>query len=199
MKEAFGKTKLTREKAVIKHFNLKDVTVVGHSLGCLVALTLASKHPNLVSNLVLYGPIKTPPQAGKDGAKARAQAVRSGGMAAVADTVIGNAFAANTLKEHTTVVALGRELLSRQDPEGYALACLSLADASDPVWENVKAKTVIVSGSEDKVAAPTVCRAIEENLKNAKVSYHTWEGVGHWHTLENPTGSVEVLRKAVQG
>lgn len=188
---------LTRTTAIINHFSLKDITVVGHSLGCLVALTLAAKQPSLVSKLVLYGPIKAPPQAGRDGAKARAESVRKGGMVAVADTVVGNAFAAHTLKERPEIVAFGRELLSRQNAEGYALACLSLAESRDPEWKTIKAKTVIVSGSEDKVSTPALCKAIAEELRHTDVELFTFEGVGHWHTLENAKQSAEVLRKAV--
>lgn len=183
---------------MIKHFSLKDVTVVGHSLGCLVAITLAAKQPSLISRLVLYGPIKPPPQAGRDGAKGRAETVRKGGMAAVADTVIGNAFAAKTLKERPEIVAFGRELLSRQSAEGYALACLSLAESQDPEWKAVKAKTTIISGSEDKVSNPTVCKAIADLLGHNEVDFVTFEGVGHWHTLENAAESAQVLKKAIE-
>jgi len=185
--------------AVIKHFDLKDVTVVGHSLGCLVAFTLAAKHPSLISKLVCYGPIKPPPEAGRNGAKARASAVREGGMAKVADTVVGNAFAANSLKSRTEIVSFAREMLCRQDPEGYALACESLANSTDPDWSAIKAKVSIVSGAEDKVSAPAVCNAIRDLLKGTQVEFETFENVGHWHMLENVKGSIEVLKKAVQG
>jgi len=185
--------------AVIKHFGLKDVTVVGHSLGCLVAMTLAAKHPTLVTKLVLFGPIKSPPQPGKDGAKARAENVRAGGMAKVADTVVGNAFAANSLKNRTEIVSFAREMLTRQDPEGYALACQSLANSVDPEWKDVKAAVTIVSGAEDKVAAPAVCEAIKRLLVGVKsLDFVTWENVGHWHTLENTVEAVEVVKKAVE-
>lgn len=161
-------------------------------------MTLASQHASLVSNLVLFGPIKPPPQAGKDGATARAEAVRSGGMAKVADTVVGNAFSANSLKNRTEVVSFAREMLTRQDPEGYALACLSLAGSKEPDWGAIRAKTTIVSGKEDKVSAPPVCNAIRDNLANAKVEFLTWENVGHWHTLENAVESAEVVKKAAR-
>ena len=90
------------------------------------------QHPSVVTKLVLFGPIKSPAQAGQDGARARAEAVRLGGMAKVADTIVGNAFSAKSLKSRTEVVAFGREMLCRQDPEGYALACLALANSLDP-------------------------------------------------------------------
>lgn len=161
-------------------------------------MTLASQYPSLVSKLVLFGPIKSPPQAGKDGARARAETVRSGGMGKVADTVVGNAFAENSLKNRTEIVAFAREMLTRQDPEGYALACISLSNSADPDWSKITSRTTIISGAEDKVASPAVCTAIKENLKNAEVEYMTWENVGHWHTLENAVESAKVVKKAVE-
>lgn len=183
---------------MIRHFSLKDITLVGHSLGCLVAMSLAAKQPSLISRLVLYGPIKPPPQAGRDGARARAEAVRKGGMAAVADAVVGNAFAGKTLNERPEILAFGRELLSRQNAEGYALACLSLADSKDPDWGAIKAKTTIVSGSEDRVSSPSVCKAIADLLEHAEVNIVTFDGVGHWHTLETASESAKVLKTALQ-
>lgn len=118
-------------------------------------------------------------------------------MAAVADTIVGNAFAVKTLKERPETVAFGRELLSRQNAEGYALACLSLAESQDPEWSAIKAKTTIVSGNEDKVSTPALCKAIAEELGHTKVDLVTFEGVGHWHTLENARESAAVLKKVV--
>lgn len=119
-------------------------------------------------------------------------------MAAVADTVIGNALPAGTLKERPEIMDFGRELLSRQDQEGYALACEALARSQDPNWAKIKIPTVIVSGSEDKVASPPICKTIEELLQEAKVTSVTFEGVGHWHTLENAQESVKILKDAMQ-
>ena len=183
--------------AVIKHFELKNVTVVGHSLGCLVASTLAAEEPSLVSNLILFGPIKAPPDQGRAGARDRALKVRAGGMAAVADTVIGNAFAPSTLQSRPEVVSFGRELLCRQNPEGYALACMSLAESKDPDWTAIEAKTIIISGSQDKVSNPTLCQTIAGLMDHKKVEVIPFEDVGHWHTLEKPQEAAQVIRNAM--
>jgi pimeloyl-ACP methyl ester carboxylesterase len=43
---------------LLEHLKIeKDVTVVGHSMGCLVALHLAQMAPELVRNAVLLGPV----------------------------------------------------------------------------------------------------------------------------------------------
>ncbi|KAI9818745.1 MAG: hypothetical protein M1827_007565 [Pycnora praestabilis] len=183
-------------EATIKHFDLSNITVVGHSLGCLIAMQLAAKQPSLVKNLVLFGPLKGLPQAGRDGCKARAKTVRENGMAAVADTVVGNALAAATYKEKPEVVGFAREMLTRQDKEGYALACEALAEGEDPEWKSIRAKTTILSGKEDKVSNPTTCKAIEDLLTEAEVKSHSWENVGHWHMLEKAPEAAKVVKEA---
>lgn len=181
--------------AVIKHFHVKDLTVAGHSLGGLIALHLAAKRPELVRRLVLFGPVKTPPEAGQNGLKARAKTAREGGMGAVADTVISGSLSPTTLQSRPEVVGFARELLSRQQPEGYALACEALANSSDPEWDKIKAEVLIVGGADDKVSAAPTREAIAASLKEAKkVEQVTWENVGHWLVLENPKGSAEVLK-----
>ena len=117
-------------------------------------------------------------------------------MAACADTVIGNALAAETLKSKPAIVGYARELLCRQNAEGYALACEALANGEDPEWSAIKAETTIISGAEDKVSAPATCKAISESLGGAKVI--TFEGVAHWHTLENAVEAAQVVKKALQ-
>lgn len=163
-------------------------------MGGLVALSLAAKRPDIVKQLVLFGPVKTPPEAGQNGLKARAKAVREGGMAAVADTVISASLSPSTLASKPEVVGFARELLSRQHPEGYAQACEALASGPDPQWGKVTAKVTIVAGVDDKVSAGAVLDAITANLTNAEtVNRVTFERVGHWHTLENPKASLEAL------
>lgn len=158
---------------------------------------LAAKRPSLVSKLVLFGPLKSLPEPGRNGCKARAKAVREGGMAACADTVVGNGFAAKSFTSRTAVVGFGRELLSRQSPEGYALACLALAAADDPAWAEIQAPTTIISGSEDKVSSPATCSAIADLLGKNMRDLITWQDVGHWHTLENAEESAAVLRSVI--
>lgn len=161
-------------------------------------MNLAAKCPNLVSNLVLLGPIKPPPDANRAGPRDRAAKVREGGMAAVADTIISNAFSSRSLQERPEIVAFGRELLSRQDPEGYAQACMSLADSKDPDWDSITAKTVILSGNEDKVSAPQLCQTIKQLLKNAEPEMISLENVGHWHTLEDSGRCVAAIKNMVK-
>ncbi|KAK4943050.1 hypothetical protein LTR10_017249 [Elasticomyces elasticus] len=183
-------------EAIIQHLKLENVVAVGHSLGGLVALHLASQRPDVVKDLVLFGPVRAPPpEAGQKGLTARAELVRKSGMVAVADTIVSNAFAAESFTKRKAQVALAREMLTRQDPEGYALAIESLKNGSLPNWETIKAKTWVASGSEDKVSTVAAGESTVKDI-GSHAQQVTFESVGHWHMLEDPAGSVDLIKKA---
>lgn len=41
---------------IFSHYNIKSGVLIAHSMGCLVAMAFALKHPSLVKKLVLIGP-----------------------------------------------------------------------------------------------------------------------------------------------
>jgi 3-oxoadipate enol-lactonase len=178
---------------VINELKLDNVNVVGHSLGGLIALHFAAKVPDKVKALVLFGPISPPPEAGQQALKGRATAVREKGMSGIADTVVGNAFAAESYKTRRGEIALAREMLARQDPEGYALACEAAANSSPPAFDSIKGKIVVVSGNEDKVSTVQAGETTTQKLgSNAK--QEVFDGVGHWHMLEAKEKAIDVIK-----
>lgn len=180
-------------EAVLNELKLNNVNVVGHSLGGLIALHFAAKVPDKVKALVLFGPISPPPEAGQQALKGRAAAVREKGMAGIADTVVGNAFAAASYVSKRGEVALAREMLTRTDAEGYALACEAVAKSTVPAFDRITAKVVVVSGNEDKVSTVPAGEKTTQNLgSNAK--QQIFESVGHWHMLEAQDKAVEVIK-----
>lgn len=171
--------------ALAVHAQLKDVTVVAHSMGCLVALDLAIRHPELVSKLVLLGPPPSPlPVAAQNGSIARAATVRSSGLVAVVDAVVSAATSAKSKTANLTAIAAIRMSLLGQDPEGYAKGCTALAGVGTLPVKEVKARTLIITGEEDKVSPPAVCNKYAEDIKGAKVQ--VLPEVGHWHLFEAP-------------
>lgn len=47
------------EKSVIRPYELKSFHLVAHSMGCIIALALAAKHPKLVKSITLIAPVST--------------------------------------------------------------------------------------------------------------------------------------------
>ncbi|KAL4953338.1 hypothetical protein BDW69DRAFT_200218 [Aspergillus filifer] len=179
-----------------QHGSSKPATVIAHSMGCLIALKFALQSPDLVSNLILLGPPPSPlPEAGSNGSFARAEVVRAGGMSAVVDAVVNAGLSSKTKTSNPLAVTATRLSLLSQDPEGYAKACMALARSKDeslPV-EEIKAKTLIVSGDSDGVSPPALVEKYKERIAGAEAV--VLKDVGHWHLWED----LEGVQSAVNG
>ena len=172
------------------------VTLVAHSMGCLVASLFASKNAKLVNRMVLIGPPPCPlPAAGADGSIKRAAAVRAEGMRNVAMTVATGGTSAKTKSSrHLAFTAVQMSLLS-QDPEGYAKGCTALAGAKDLQLDFAQigqsSKTLIITGEEDKVSPPAHVQKLSETMKaESKVLSE----VGHWHVFEDVEGVTGAMK-----
>ncbi|KAK0119360.1 hypothetical protein ONS95_010812 [Cadophora gregata] len=180
--------------ALAKLAKISQATIIAHSMGCLVAFTLATKYPELVSKLVLLGPPPSPlPEAGRAASTARAATVRDSGMAAVVDAVVTAGTSAKSRSDNPIGVSAVRLSLLGQDLEGYAKGCTALAGASEAIAVGqIKASTLIVTGEEDKVSPPPLCEKYEKEIKNAVVK--VLPQVGHWHVFEDLKGVSDGVR-----
>ncbi|KAI0384447.1 alpha/beta-hydrolase [Hypomontagnella monticulosa] len=185
-------------EVIITDLGLNDIVVVGHSLGGLIALHLAAKNPGVVKGVVLFGPVRPPPEAGQKALAARSATVRNEGMAAVADVVVSNAFSAKSLLNRRGEVALAREMLTRQNPEGYALAVDALARSSAPAWSQIKSKVVILSGEEDKVSTVAAGADIAKDI-GSDTQQVVCKDTGHWHMLESPEECIKAIVSVARG
>lgn len=105
-------------------------------------------------------------------------------MSAVADTVVTAGTSALTKESNPLAVAATRLTLMSQDPEGYAKACSALASATQKLdIEKVTARTLIITGEEDKVGTPEVCGEMAKRMGNCEVV--VLKGVGHLHVFED--------------
>ncbi len=171
--------------ALLTQLDAGPARVVGHSMGTVVVRHLAASHPQLVSHLALLGAVPAPlPEAGQQAQHDRAAKVRAEGMADVADAVMTNATAEATRRNHPAAAAAVRELVMRQDPEGYARSCEALAGATDPGPVDPNLPLLAVTCAEDKVGAPEITRRIAEAHGSAVTDY--LDDCGHWHALERP-------------
>ncbi|KAH6621922.1 fumarylacetoacetate hydrolase-like protein [Boeremia exigua] len=174
-----------------------NATIVAHSMGCLIALDFAIKHPKQVGQLILLNPPSLPfPDEGIEALKQRAQLVRQEGMLNIADKIAMSATSARSQARNPMAVNAVRLSLQGQDAEGYAKACSALANAAVVAWERVSAKVTIVTGSEDGVAPVGAC---EEALSilSKKTELEVVDGVGHWSVFEEVEGTAKVVENVL--
>jgi 3-oxoadipate enol-lactonase len=157
--------------------------VVGASLGGVVALWLAARHPDRVDAAVFAG---TAARIGTPAAwEQRAELVRRGGTDAVVDLVMTRFFSERFRRERPDVIAGFVEVLRRQSPEGYVGTCAALRDADlrDDL-SSVAAPSLVVVGDEDVSTPPTDAEHLRASIDGARLA--VVEGAGHLCTVERP-------------
>ena len=182
-------------KAACERLEVRRAHFVGHSLGTIVCFHLAARFPQLVRSLALFGPLLAPPEAARPniaarGAKARGEGVA--GMQAIAEAIVQAATSSDTRANKPVTVALVRESLMRQDPEGYARSCEALAAAEAADTAAIKCPVLLVTGEDDAVAPPQSVRAIGDRIKGSRTV--VYPRCGHWTTYERPEDCARELR-----
>ena len=165
----------------------------GHSLGTIVCFHIALRNPRLVKTLALVGPLLAPAESGRQGLRDRAAMARAQGMQPIADAVVQATTAAATRRDQPVTVALIREMLMRQDAEGYARLCEALADAAAPDVAPIKCPTLLLAGDEDPIATATGTRAIGARLAGSRT--RVVAKCGHWATFERPRETAAALEE----
>ena len=178
-----------------KKFNIKSGVLVAHSMGCLVAVNFALKHPALVEKLILIGPPPSPlPAAAAEAQSKRAAAVRTGGMRACADAVATAGTSNKTRAERPVALSAVRGSLLSQNPEGYAKGCTALGGSADTTIDisRLTMPTLIITGDEDKVSPVQLVRKMEGAMKDVKVEI--LKDCGHWHVYEDVEGVARAVK-----
>ena len=165
----------------------------GHSLGTIVCLHIALRTPRLVKSLALLGPLLAPADAARQGLRDRAATARSQGMQPIADAIVQATTAGATRRERPVAVALIREMLMRQDAEGYARTCEALAGGEAPDVAAIRCPALLLTGDEDPIATATGARAIAQRIAGARV--RVLDKCGHWATFERPKETAGFLEE----
>jgi len=158
--------------------------LMGHSIGTVICELLTAKHPERVKSLVLLGALHDVPQGARSALKDRADKVRKEGMVEVANAVTQAGTSAETKTSRPEIAAFTREMLLRQDPEGYARYCEAASGADVADLGKIRCPVLLITGNEDVVGPPATSKKMKESLSNAQMIIVN--GVGHQTTIEKP-------------
>jgi 3-oxoadipate enol-lactonase len=162
---------------------------VGLSLGGAVGMRLAADHPERVERLVLacatdrFGD----PAQWLD----RAAVVRSEGLGAIVDAVLGRWFT----PAFPDVEPYRRMILSI-DPEGYARCCEALAVWTGEGLERIEAPTLVVAGAHDPTVPPVLAEQLTGRIPGARLA--VLDGAAHLANLERPNEFNRLLEEHLQ-
>jgi 3-oxoadipate enol-lactonase len=138
---------------VLDAIGVDNAHLAGISLGGMVIVRAAARHPHRVRSLTI---ICSAPVLPRDTWIERADAVRSAGLGKIRDTVVGRWFTPEFAAENPGVVRRYSDMLLANDAEQYARACemLAAADVRDDLAE-VAAPTLVIGGAADIATPPT--------------------------------------------
>jgi 3-oxoadipate enol-lactonase len=146
---------------------ISAVHFCGISLGGMVGMWLSINAPERIRTLILCN---TAARFGTpDGWDQRMAAVRSGGMAAIADSVLGRWLSQEFQARRPDQTERVRRMLLATPPQGYIAACAALRDVDQrAAISRIRSPTLVVTGSKDVATPPADGRFIAEQIKGAR-------------------------------
>ncbi|MFM9970406.1 MAG: alpha/beta fold hydrolase [Burkholderiales bacterium] len=176
-------------KALLDGLGIKEIVLVGHSLGGLIAGAFAAANPTRVRALILLDPAggygAATPEARQKMIDGRLRMLAELGAQEMA---VQRGAALLSPKASMEAIDLVKWSMSRVDVKGYEQAVRMLAvgrlaeDAAK--FAAVNAPISVMCGSEDTVTPEEGCRKIAQGCHGAE--YRSLPGLGHASYVESP-------------
>jgi 3-oxoadipate enol-lactonase len=178
---------------LIREWGRGPVVWVGLSMGGMVGQGLGVRHPDLVRALVLANTTARYPAASRAVFEKRIEAVRQGGMAAIADSVLERYFSVTFRSIQTEATAAARAQLIRCDPAGYEACCIAVCQVD---WldrlSQIACPTLMIAGALDQGTPVAMSQSMVERVKGAELL--VLDGAAHLSVVEQPV----LFRAAMQ-
>lgn len=173
--------------ALIESLKCDDVTLVGHSMGGMVAQELMARRPQLVNKLVLCG---TSPAFGKPEGdwqqafiRERTAPLDAGkSMADLAETLVPQMVGPGALPEGVRLAAHCMGLVPAATYR-RALECIATFDRRANL-AHIRVPTLLVAGEHDRNAPPAVMKKMAAAIAHS--DFFEMKGIGHLQNLEAP-------------
>lgn len=179
--------------ALIETFAGGPAIFVGLSIGGAIGQALAARRPELVRALVLSNTAARMGTA--ESWQARIDAIRAGGLAAIADAVMERWFA--PAFRASPALAPWRNMFVRTDAEGYLRACEVLA-ATDLAASTaaLRLPVQVIAGGADGSTPPDLVAATAALVPGAR--FDVIPGAGHLPCVETPEDWAAIVAPFLQ-
>jgi pimeloyl-ACP methyl ester carboxylesterase len=181
--------------ALLDRLGIARATLVGHSIGGMVAQDFIARHPERVKALVLSATVAS--FGSRDGSfQTRFVAER---LAPLDEgrTIpeLARAFVPDLVgsRGEPSAIPLATEAMSRVPEATYraAIRCLATFDRREAL-PAIAVPTLVVAGSEDRNGPAPTMRKMAEKIAGAR--YAEFEGIGHLAPLECPQAYTDLLQ-----
>ena len=167
-------------------------TIFGNGYGGFVALTLALRHPGLVTCLILAGTAAHFPEAGAAQFRAMQAGARAKGLAGIADIAMLRLFPTDVQARLPEIMAERRARFLATDLDVFAGACGELAQfdicASAPT---LQVSALLMAGDGDQATPPGLAEELSRLMPNSR--FELLEGCAHLPQLQEPERIAEKI------
>jgi 3-oxoadipate enol-lactonase len=180
--------------ALLDHTGVGRVTLVGLSIGGMIAQHFALLYPNRLQALVLCSTGAQTNEAGKKIFSERIAQVNEGGIETQVEGSIGRWFSPQFLSLAPATVDWVRALYRKTSAAGFINGCRAIQelDTVDRL-SSIVAPTLLVPGELDPAFPENISKAIQSQIKNAQLKLLT--GAAHIGNVERPHEFNEILLK----
>lgn len=179
--------------ALLDALGVAQATLVGHSMGSLVALEAAVRHPQRVSRLALIGSAVPMPVSEGLLDAARHNEPKAAAMINAWSYSASGQIGGNTVPG-LWMLGMNRRLMERQKAGVFAVdlaACNAYARSLESLAA-IARPTLVVAGSADRMTAPKASRALAAAIPGAQLT--SIAGSGHALMAERPDAVLDALR-----
>jgi 3-oxoadipate enol-lactonase len=148
--------------------DVERASVVGLSIGGVVAQRFAAQYPARIERLVLCA---TGNRIGTTASwTERMEIVERDGMAPLVEATLGRWFTPRMHRERPAVVDGFRQMLSRTPATGYVGCCAALRYADQTADDaRIAAPTLVIAGADDVVTTPEMGTALRDAIPSAEL------------------------------
>ena len=169
--------------------------LAGFSMGCYAVLALVKRNPSRVGALALVDTrASADDEAGRAARDVAITTVRSGGAAAIAESMIEKLLAPGSRNDPNLVERV-RRIILRQEPATLASDLTAMRDRPDSteLLANLRIPSIVLTGEQDVITTPAVGRAMAEAIPGA--GFAPIAAAGHLTPMERPGAVAAALEE----
>lgn len=181
-------------RRLLEHLNINKCSIIGHSIGGIIASMYAAQHPKRVDAIVLINssPKKFKEKDLEKHFKTRHLAITQG-IEALAEYKLRAPDEAKDLLNDKRYSDFFREVFTKTSVDGFVAATIALYTIPENVVEKLqtsKCKVFAIVGSDDEVFMRLLKEAKEEI---PEMELKVLDGSDHWVIIEKPKEMYDIL------
>jgi 3-oxoadipate enol-lactonase len=152
--------------------SIDSASIVGLSMGGLVAQAVAAHFPERVERLVLAHSTAFFPSAAAASLRERAKRAERGELAAIAGEAMQRTLTDGFRERNPAEVARLQGIFGRTSPNAFAMACRAMANFDGrAALAEIRAPALVIGGDSDPISPPDLARSLAGGIAGSRLVF----------------------------